>query len=316
MERRHFFISRAGEDEQFARFLAQELSAAGYSYYEQGQWLAGDDFVHEMGAAIDACEYTLGLFTPLYWDKQYTSAEWRAAWNQQKLIGVMVDACRVDTILQSQIFIDLTKARTSQEKGDLFLDEIGKRIYALPIHEGGWRPPLQSRRVRRKPAAGLLPYLCDREKQEPAMLDSLAAFDGKPVVLVVGAEDEHRPEKVRERLAHVTIQSYFEGREPYVQPKFIAWPTTLDPKEFRQQLERAKKEHNLCGLAPEDVIVVGTDVVIERSSEKAIAGLLREYIRFWRGTSAGQGCLFVVCLSISYRSPSLMRWFHLGRAAN
>jgi hypothetical protein len=314
MERRHFFISRAGEDEQSSRFLAQELSVAGYSYYEQDQWRAGDDFVREMGAAIDACEYTLGLFTPDYWEKQYTSAEWRAAWSQQKLIGVMVAPCRVDTMLQTQIFIDLTKAGTRQEKADVFLLEIGKRTYSLPVYEGGWSPPLQSRRVRRKPAADLLPYLCDREKQEPAMLESLAAFDGKPVVFVVGAEDEHRPEKVRERLANVTIHSHFGGRAPLVQPKFIAWPSTLDRKEFRQALERAKKENGLGGIAPEDVIVVGTDVVVEKSSEDVIDDLLREYIHFWRDTSAGQGCLFVVCLSISYRSPGLMRWLHLGRA--
>lgn len=289
---------------------------AGYSYREQTQFLPGDDFFDDMSEAIDQCEYTLALFTPAYWDSKYTSQEWRAALNKEKLIGVLMAPCRIDTLLGSRIFIDLTKAATREEKADVFLREIGKRQYELPRHEGGWRPPLQWQRPRRKPVADLLPYLCDREKQEPAMLDGLAAFDGKPVVFIVGADDEHRPEKLRERLANVTIQSHFAGREPYVKPKFVPWPSTPNPKEFREELERAKTDAHLGGIAPEEVIVVATDLVIEKASEDAIEPLLREYVRFWRDVSAGQGCLFVVCLSISYRSTGFLRWLYLGRARN
>lgn len=148
------------------------------------------------------------------------------------------------------------------------------------------------------------------------MLDGLAAFDGKPVVFIIGAEDEHRPEKLRERLENVTIRSHFAGREPEVKPKFVPWPPTHDPKLFCQHLERAKTDAHLGGTAPEDVIVVATDLVIEKSHEAAIEPLLRQYIHFWRDVSAGHGCLFVVCLSISYRSTRFLSWLHLGRARN
>jgi hypothetical protein len=76
-------------------------------------------------------------------------------------------------------------------------------------------------------------------------------------------------------------------------------------EELHMKLELAKNKHFLAGYAPEDAIVVSTELQTEHRSDRDIATLLVEYVRVWLGMAAGQGCLIVVCIAIRYPQPGL-----------
>jgi TIR domain len=55
--KRHFFISRAGEDAEYAQWVASILENAGFTTILQDlDFQAGDSFIHKMNEALVAAE--------------------------------------------------------------------------------------------------------------------------------------------------------------------------------------------------------------------------------------------------------------------
>ena len=63
----HFFISRAGEDAEYAKWVAGVLEDEGYTTILQDlDFLPGDSFIHRMNEALTAAEQVIALLSPSY----------------------------------------------------------------------------------------------------------------------------------------------------------------------------------------------------------------------------------------------------------
>jgi hypothetical protein len=61
----HFFISRAGEDAEYAKWIAGVLGDAGYTTILQDlDFQPGDSFIHKMNEALAAAEQVIALLSP------------------------------------------------------------------------------------------------------------------------------------------------------------------------------------------------------------------------------------------------------------
>jgi hypothetical protein len=111
--RKNFFISRAGPDAAWARWIAHVLEEAGYSTFLQDwDFAPGQSFIENMRRGAE-CEHTLALLSPDYFRADFTNPEWEAALVQdprgtdRRLIPVRVRACEVPPFLAHYIYIDL-----------------------------------------------------------------------------------------------------------------------------------------------------------------------------------------------------------------
>ncbi|GIE95342.1 TIR domain-containing protein [Paractinoplanes rishiriensis] len=108
------FISYAGEDRDWARWIAVELEKAGLTtVYQAADFPAGSDFVHEMHEAATVAEHTVAVLSPDYLTSVHGAAEWRAAYvrdpsgARRTLILVRVRPCSPAGLLSSRVYVDL-----------------------------------------------------------------------------------------------------------------------------------------------------------------------------------------------------------------
>ena len=113
-ERRDFFISYTGVDQQWAEWIAMQLEEAGSTVFLQAwDFRPGSNFVDEMGRAAKAAERTLLVLSSAYLNSDYAFAEWAAAFRRDPrgrkglLLPVRIEACEVEELLGSIIYIDL-----------------------------------------------------------------------------------------------------------------------------------------------------------------------------------------------------------------
>jgi hypothetical protein len=308
VEKRHFFVSRSGHDAQKALWLCNILARLGYSYHEQGQWPPGTNFVKAMGDAIDASEYTLALFSPRYFadSSRYTEQEWTAALVRANLIGVMIEPCRPPTSLTPFTYVDLTRDPLQRQE-QIVIDDLAKLNVQMSRFTPRWEPPKSTARVVLRDLRSL-PSLCDREDEETAVQTALKSRRaGSAVIAVVQGLEAELPEKFASRLEQVGIRDLLPG-EPNVRPVFIPWPSVRTTDDLRMKLELAKEKHYLSGFAPEDAIVISTELQTEDQPDRSIEVLLPEFVRFWLELATGQSCLIVVCIAVRYPRPG---WFEL-----
>src|SRR5689334_3332514 len=75
-ERLHFFVSRAGEDRELAKWIAAVLRDAGHSVtIQDDDFKPGHSFLHQMKLALDAADHLIALISPHYIEKDYTLNE-------------------------------------------------------------------------------------------------------------------------------------------------------------------------------------------------------------------------------------------------
>jgi hypothetical protein len=129
-ERKDFFISYASADQAWAKWIAWELGAQGYTTFLQ-DWDFGPaaNFIALMHEGARNTDYTLALLSPSYFRSDYATAEWAAILapdplnEGRRLVPVRVADCRPEGLL------------------------------------GLWRTPTWPARASRKPAAPSSPRL-------------------------------------------------------------------------------------------------------------------------------------------------------------
>lgn len=111
---RNFFISYNGADREWARWIAWELEALGYTTFLQDwDFRPGSNFVLEMQKASSDSQQTIAILSPNYLDAKYTHAEWAAALTEdptgqeRKLIPVRVGECKLRGLWSALVYIDL-----------------------------------------------------------------------------------------------------------------------------------------------------------------------------------------------------------------
>src|ERR1035438_3923747 len=114
VDKAHFFISRAGEDAEYAKWMAEVLEAEGYTTILQDlDFQAGDSFIRRMNEALSAAEQVIALLSPAYLAKDFTRMEFYSALathgigTKRRLIPVSIAACEIPPVMNHIIYIDL-----------------------------------------------------------------------------------------------------------------------------------------------------------------------------------------------------------------
>jgi hypothetical protein len=82
-QKKDFFISYNGKDQDWAVWIAWQLEEAGYSVIIQAwDFRPGGNFVMEMQKATTQTDRTLVVLSPNYLAGQFTQPEWAAAFAQ------------------------------------------------------------------------------------------------------------------------------------------------------------------------------------------------------------------------------------------
>jgi len=96
-----FFISYTGADLPWARWIAWELEAAGYTTILQDwDFQPGANFILEMDRATRETERTVALLSPRYLEALYTQPEWAARLvgdpkgSERRLVPVRIEECK------------------------------------------------------------------------------------------------------------------------------------------------------------------------------------------------------------------------------
>ncbi len=108
-----YFISRAGDDAPWARWIAWQLEAAGYSVVVQDwDFGPGTNFVSNMRDALDSARTTIAIYSPAYFASRYTEDEWTAALVRRDdgaipLLPVRVAQVTLPRLLRPIVYVDL-----------------------------------------------------------------------------------------------------------------------------------------------------------------------------------------------------------------
>src|ERR1039457_6676679 len=124
----HFFISRAGEDAEYARWVAEVLEAEGYTTTLQDlDFRPGNSFLHQMSKAHKRAGHVIALLSPHYVAKEFTLNELYSALAKdglgeaRRLIPVRIAPCEIPDVINHIIYVDLVGKDKSAAR-DLLLD--------------------------------------------------------------------------------------------------------------------------------------------------------------------------------------------------
>jgi hypothetical protein len=128
---RDFFISYTQANRPWAKWIAVQLEAAGYTTVLQAwDFRPGGDFLHRMQQATTSSGRTIAVLSPAYFGSQFGEAEWRAAFVKDPtgeaglLVPVRVQPCQPPGLLASRVYVDLVDADEATAKR-LLLDGVG-----------------------------------------------------------------------------------------------------------------------------------------------------------------------------------------------
>jgi TIR domain-containing protein len=117
-----FFVSNAGPDRAWAEWVAWHLREAGYTVeLDVWDWVAGDNFVTRMIAAVDAASRVVALLSPVYFaEGRYTVDESSAALVKDeagghRLVPVQIERCPLPRMLRP--LLPLLAGQTYRERG-------------------------------------------------------------------------------------------------------------------------------------------------------------------------------------------------------
>jgi tetratricopeptide (TPR) repeat protein len=123
----HFFISRAGEDSDIAKWIADLLKDAGHDITLQDYDFTSGSFPEHIGRALAEADRFVAVLSPHYLEKQFTLAELHAAYARDPLhliLPVHVAACKNPDLIKHLIYIDFAGKDEAQRKRAL-LDAVG-----------------------------------------------------------------------------------------------------------------------------------------------------------------------------------------------
>ncbi len=132
-----FFVSYAGEDMKWAKWIVWELENAKQRYHcivQFRDFAPGMKFMRKMREAAEA-DCTVALFSPLYFRSKYCTQELDAALTgSDRLLPVRVEPCDPGAFLRDRIYIDLAK-KPLDEARDTLLS--GVEAYVAQTLKGG-----------------------------------------------------------------------------------------------------------------------------------------------------------------------------------
>lgn len=120
-----FFISYTHVDLLWARWIAVQLEAAGYTTVLQDfDFRPGSDFIHQMQTATSTAARTIAVLSPGYFGSEFSEAEWRVAFAKDPagdkglLIPVRVQLFQPPGLLRTRVYVDLvdTDESTCRQK--------------------------------------------------------------------------------------------------------------------------------------------------------------------------------------------------------
>src|ERR1035441_5682274 len=126
----HFFISRAGEDREWAKWIANVLEAAGHTTtLQEFDFKPGHSIPHEMTLALERADHVIAVLSPQYLAKDFTLTELYAAFfgdplgKKRLLIPVRVAQCDVSRLINQFIYVDFV-GKPESECRQALLDAI------------------------------------------------------------------------------------------------------------------------------------------------------------------------------------------------
>ena len=135
------FISRTGQDSDFATWIAETLEHVGYDCVLQDKdFHIGESFPGNMREAFENCDTMIAVMSPDYWQSSFCLDEWDTAYaldrgRQGKLIPVMTRPCDVPRLAARLAYLDLTRADNETERASTLVqtvDHVLKQGGGLP----------------------------------------------------------------------------------------------------------------------------------------------------------------------------------------
>jgi tetratricopeptide (TPR) repeat protein len=109
----HFFISRAGEDREWAKWIANVLEAEGHTTTLQDfDFKPGHSFPHQMKIALERADHVIAVLSPDYMAKDFTLTELYAAFSgdplgkNRRVIPVMVKRCHGSPLFDQFVYVN------------------------------------------------------------------------------------------------------------------------------------------------------------------------------------------------------------------
>jgi len=107
------FISHSSKDRQFAKWLSIDLANSGHRpWLDEWQIKAGDSIPTQIGIGIDDCDFVLLLLSEKSTSSNWVEREWQAKYwrevqeNKVMVIPVLVEDCKIPTLLQTKKYAD------------------------------------------------------------------------------------------------------------------------------------------------------------------------------------------------------------------
>lgn len=167
----HFFISRAGEDREWAKWISNVLEAAGHTTTLQDfDFKPGQRFLHEMKIAEDRADHFIAVLSPDYLAKPNTLGELysgiaeQPAGEKRLLIPVRVAPCELPRLIKDLIFVDFV-GKDRETCRQLLLDAIRPERIAEQVAFPGPRPQSSTPRLFLRTLPTVDPNLFGRDAQ-------------------------------------------------------------------------------------------------------------------------------------------------------
>ena len=119
---RKFFISRAGEDAEWGRWIAEVLQRAGHSHFLQDYDMPNGSFVEHIKAGLESHPDFVAVLSPDHLRKEHCIAELNASYaadplgTKHLLLLVRVRDCEIPKIFSPLIYLDLRERNAAAER--------------------------------------------------------------------------------------------------------------------------------------------------------------------------------------------------------
>lgn len=172
-ERKDFFISYTGADEQVAAWIAWMLEDAGYKVVFQ-PWdfnTAGRSVIGNIHEAIIDCERTIAVLSPDYFKSRFTRTEWETAIYRDPeaikglLIPIIVRDCAIDGILSRLSYISFIGLEEDDAK-HVLLNKV-KRVRAKPASKPNFKKEVHAYLLHKPRFPGTLPRIWNLPRRNP-----------------------------------------------------------------------------------------------------------------------------------------------------
>ena len=167
----HFFISRAGEDSEWAKWISNVLEAAGHTTTLQDfDFKPGQSIPHQIKLALDRADHVIAVLSAPYLAKDFTLTELYSALSadpigkQRLLIPVRVAECDASRLINQFIFVDFVN-QPEPTCRQLLLDAIRPERIAEQVAFPGPRPKSSTPRLFLRTLPTVDPHLFGRDAQ-------------------------------------------------------------------------------------------------------------------------------------------------------